>query len=198
MDIKNIKITFVGMESTEKLKDYVIEKITKYDHLLTEVTSIEVVLKSQRSNRGVANDFRSDITVILPKSAVRVEVSGENMFANIDEATDTMARRIDRYYEKKAYWEGATPWKVLEADAHLESLPSTEKDDPYFDYTPTINTRKKIEDMSPLQEGEAIEMMELLGYEQLLFKSKSNGKISMVYKRKEGGYGLVEPADEEI
>ncbi|KKP41634.1 MAG: hypothetical protein UR32_C0019G0026 [candidate division WS6 bacterium GW2011_GWE2_33_157] len=40
--------------------------------------------------------------------------------------------------------------------------------------------------------------MELLGYDQFLFRSKSTGKISMIYKREQGGYGLIEPADSEV
>jgi len=68
----------------------------------------------------------------------------------------------------------------------------------YTNYVPTIKIRKKVEDMSPLEEGEAIERMELLGYDQILFRSKESGKISMIYRRKDGSYGLVEPADTDI
>jgi putative sigma-54 modulation protein len=47
--------------------------------------------------------------------------------------------------------------------------------------------------MEPIQEAEAIERMELSGYDQYLFKNKNTGKISMIYRRNYGGYGLVEP-----
>lgn len=197
MKLEDIQITFVGMEPTKALKKYVLEKIGKYEHLWKEATGIEVYLKEFVNSRGVKNDFRVDITVNLPNSGVRVEVNGENMYANIDEASDTLARRLKRYSEKKAYWEGVTPWKVLEANAVLESV-HEEEVDRYEDYVPTIAVRKKIEDMSPLEEGEAIERMELLGYNQLLFRNKGTGKISMIYKREQGGYGLVEPADTDI
>ena len=48
--------------------------------------------------------------------------------------------------------------------------------------------------MSPLEEGEAIERMEMLGYDSYLFRSNKTDKISLVYKRKDGSYGIVEPA----
>jgi len=197
MTIEDIQITFVGMDPTQALKKYVLDKISKYDHLLDEAMGVDVVLKEYTKRKGVKEDFRVDITVKLPKSTVRVEVSGENMYANIDEASDTLARRLKRYSDKKAYWEGITPWKVLEADELLKGVVESEKDT-YADYVPTIKVRKKVEDMSPLEEGEAIERMELLGYDQILFRSKSSGKISMIYRRKQGGYGLVEPADTDI
>ncbi|KKP44361.1 MAG: hypothetical protein UR36_C0018G0026 [candidate division WS6 bacterium GW2011_GWF1_33_233] len=159
MTLEQIQITFVGMEPTEAIKKYVLEKIGKYERLWRESTRLEVYFKEFINSKGVKNDFRVDINVVLPKSNVRVEVTGENMYANIDEASDTLARRLKRY---------------------------------------TIAVRKKIEDIGPLEEGEAIERMELLGYDQFLFRSKSTGKISMIYKREQGGYGLIEPADSEV
>lgn len=197
MNIKDIQISFIGMEPTQALKKYTIEKISKYEHLLDEAMSMGVFLKQYKSSRGVKDDFRVNFNVVLLNSIVRVEVNGENMYALIDQASDTLARRLKRYQEKKSYWEGVTPWKVLEADVNMEDkLEDTLE--PYSGYTPTIATRKKIDDMSPLEEGEAIERMELLGYDQYLFKNKSTGKYSMLYRRVKGGYGLVEPADSQI
>lgn len=197
MTQKDIQITFVGMKPTTALKKYVLEKIGKHKHLWKDATGMDVFLKEYVNSRGVKDDFRVDISVSLPSSTVRVEVTGENMYANIDEASDTLARRLKRYLDKKAYWDGVTPWRVLEADAHLEHVES-EVIDNYENYVPKISVRKNIEDMSPLEEGEAIERMELLGYDQYLFRNKNTGKISMVYKRVQGDYGLVEPADSQI
>ncbi len=198
MKLENIQISFVGMEPTEALKKYVLEKLGKYEHLWNEAVAMDVYLKENIKSRGVKDNFRIDITVDLPQSPVRVEVSGENMYANIDEATDILARRLKRYLERKEYWEGETPWKVLEANALIKDMSANEKADIYADYVPTIAVRKEIEDMSPLEEGEAIERMELLGYDQFLFRNKKTNKISMIYKRKKGGYGLVEPADTKM
>ncbi len=196
MNLEEVKINFVGMEPTEPIKKYVLEKIGKHAHLFAEAVDLEVFLKEFVNRKGVDHDFRIDINVSLPNSTVRVEVTGPDMYANIDEASDTLARRLKRYIDRRSYWEGATPWKVLEAD-NLNNTPVEMMDD-YSDYVPSISVRKKIEDMSPLEEGEAIEKMELLGYDQLLFRSKKTGKISMLYKRDGGDYGLVEPADSTL
>lgn len=197
MKEKKIRISFVGMKPTESLKKYVMEKLEKYEKFLEKATSIEVSMKENKYSRGIEKDFRIDINVVLPQAPVRVEVVGGDMYANIDEATDTLARRLKRYTDKETYWEGKTPWKILEADAALEALSEEDdnKIDSYTEYIPKIAVRKKITDMSPIEEAEAIEKMELLGYDQLLFKNKNTGKISMVYRRTKGGYGLVEPDD---
>ena len=95
-------------------------------------------------------------------------------------------------------WEGEKPWKVMEADVVLDKLTKeVEKqldDYDYSNYVPNIATRKTIKNLEVLEEGEAIEMMELLGYRQFLFRSKKTDKITMIYKREQGDYGLVEPA----
>ena len=78
---------------TDALKKFVIEKIGKHENLLKDATKIEASLKENQYRRGKDNDFRVDINVYLPNSQVRVEVVGEDMYANIDQATDTLARR---------------------------------------------------------------------------------------------------------
>jgi putative sigma-54 modulation protein len=190
-----IKISFVGMKPSDSLKEYVTEKLERRKKLLKEATSIEVFFKENIHRRGVKEDFRVDITVILPNSPIRVEQSGEDMYANIDLAMDTLDRRLKRYRDRRGYLEGVKPWKVLEADAALQALTEEvegELDD-YSDYVPKIAVRKTVKDIGPMEEAEAIERMELLGYDQFLFLNKATGKISMIYRRRRGGYGLVEP-----
>lgn len=193
---EKINMKFVGMESSEPLKEYLLEKLNKKEALLKDATLVEIFFKNNKHSKGVGDDFRLDINVSLPNSPVRVEERGPDMYANIDLAIDTLDRRLKRYGDKKEHWEGVKPWRVLEAEAALEALTDeveNEMDD-YSDYVPSIAKRKVIKDMRPLEEAEAIERMELSGYDQYLFKNKSTGKMSMIYRRYQGGYGLVEPA----
>lgn len=194
MEKDQIQVSFIGMEPTDALKKYFLEKLFKKENLLEEVTGIEVYLKQQKNSKGIKDDFRIDIDMHLPKADVRVEEIGEDMYANIDKATDVIFRKLKIYYDQKAHWEGNESWKVLEAEAELSQFEGEDIDD-YSDYIPKIVKRKTVEDMSPLEEGEAIERMELMGYDQYLFRSKKTNKISMIYKRKDGNYGLVEPSD---
>jgi putative sigma-54 modulation protein len=111
------------------------------------------------------------------------------MYANIDEASDVLNRRLTRYNEMKDHWSGKSPWEV---DMNMEN---DEEADTNVIYIPKISKRKTMDDMTPLEEAEAIERMEMAGYDQYLFKNKSTNKISMIYRRIDGGYGLVEPKD---
>jgi len=197
MEEKDIQVSFVGMEPTEAHKKYLLEKMMKKETLFSEATSVEVFLKEFVHSKGVEHDFRIDINVKLPNTIVRVEERGSDMYANIDKGTDILFRRLKRYNDKKEYWEGKASWKILEAEEAARALEeeSVEELDDYSDYIPKIAKRKTVEDMSPIEEGEAIERMELAGYDQYLFRNKSNNKICMLYKRRQGGYGLVEPKE---
>lgn len=183
-----VKFTFLGMDPSDALREYALGKILKREDLLRRATSMEVAFKQSKSSKGVKDDFRVDIAVDLPGLPIRVEERGEDMYANIDLAVDTLIRRLTRYTDMKEHWSGEKEWISQDSDG------SSEEVDDYIDYVPKIARRKKIEDMSPLEEGEAVERMDMLGFDFYLFRNKSTDKISVVYRRKDGSYGIVEPA----
>ncbi|HPQ79136.1 MAG TPA: ribosome-associated translation inhibitor RaiA [Candidatus Dojkabacteria bacterium] len=189
MKKEEIKFTFLGMDSSDALKEYALSKISKREDLIEKLLNLEVAFKEHKASRGVKNDFRVDISVDLPETPIRVTERGEDMYANIDLAVDTLVRRLTRYFEMRERWGGSKEWEVMDVEGKEE-----ESFDEYTNYVPKIAKRKKIKDMSPLEEGEAIERMEMLGYDSFLFRSKKTDKISLVYKRKDGSYGIVEPS----
>jgi ribosomal subunit interface protein len=194
MTPKDIQISFIGMEPTESLKDYCKEKIGKYEKLWKDATGIEVFLKENVTARGVKNDFKVDINVYLPRTKVRVEEKGEDMYKNIDKATDVLARQLKKSDEKKKFWDINRPWKILgigksEEDEEIE-------DETHYTYIPKIKSKKVLTKIERYQEQEAIERMEMSGFDQMIFRHRDSGNICMAYKRKEGGYGLVELKEE--
>lgn len=189
MDKKDIRYTFLGMDSSDALKDYALEKISKREDLLKNATSVEVAFKQSKATKGVENDFRVDISVDLPETPVRVEQRGEDMYANIDFAVDTLTRRLQRYVDRKARWSGEKDWEVEDGEDTYEDVNL----DDYSDYVPKIVRRKKLTDTSPLDEGEAIERMEMLGHDFFLFRNMKTDDMAVVYRRRDGSYGIVEP-----
>jgi putative sigma-54 modulation protein len=195
MKVEDLQIKFISMDSTEAIKDYVIQKIGKLDNFLERATKGEVVLKERVQRRGVDKDFRIDINISMPNSLIIVQEAGEDLYAIIDKAVDVLARRLKRYQDKLSQWEGEEPWKVVHAAEALAEFEPEEDFDEYADYVPKIAVYKKIKDLKPRDYAEAIEEMELKGFNQFLFKNKK-GQFSMIYKRDDGSYGLVEPSEE--
>lgn len=198
MKENQIKITFHGMDSSEAMKSYILEKIGKFDNFLEKVTFIEIVFTENIHNKGIATDYKVEINAVVPRTNVFVEEIGDNMYALIDKASDVFARRLKRYFEKTNQWEGKEPWKYLEAEAQFENEEEDDDDDISFaTYIPKISVRRKIKEMRPMEEAEAIEYMELSGSKQILFKNLATGQFSMIYKLENGSYCLEEP-DEEL
>lgn len=195
MKIEELQIKFISMDSTEAIKDYVFQKVGKYENLLEKAIKGEVILKERVHRRGVDKDFRIDINISMPKSLIIVQEAGEDLYAIIDKATDTLARRLKRYSDRLSQWEGEEPWKIVHAQEALAEFEPEEEYEQYSDYVPKIAVHKKIEDLHPRDYAEAIEEMELKGFNQFLFKNKK-GQFAMIYKRQDGSYGLVEPADD--
>jgi putative sigma-54 modulation protein len=193
MTPKDIQITFVGMEPTEALKKYVREKIGKYKELWKDATSIKVFLKENINAKGVKSDFKININVNLPKNKIRVEEKGEDMYANIDKASDILARQLKKTEEKKKFWDIKRPLKILGIGKDKEG---GEVDEQHYTYIPKIETRKELKKLERYQEQEAIERMEMSGFNQMIFRHRDTGNICMAYKRKKDGYGLVELKEE--
>jgi len=194
MTPKDIQITFVGMEPTEALKKYVREKIGKYKELWKNATSIKVFLKENINAKGVKNDFKININVNLPKNKIRVEEKGEDMYANIDKATDILARQLKKTEEKKRFWEIKKPWKILGIGKSKEDTEIEEEK--HYAYIPKIKSRKELKKLERYEELEAIERMEMSEFNQMMFRHRDTGNICMAYKREKGGYGLVELKEE--
>ena len=181
------------MEVTDRLRSYIEDKLRKNAHIFDIALGIEVECIENIAARGVDKDYRVEISMILPRTPVRVEKFGSDMFAAVDEAVDVLQRKVKRYKDKLRQWEGKDSWKVTEAEETEEN--GDQSDDPPVTYTPKIVKRKKLEDCMPIAEIEAIERMEMMGYDSFLFKNKKNGKFCLVYRRRQGGYGIVEPCE---
>ena len=188
MTPKDIQISFIGMEPTDPLKEYCMEKIGKYKHLWKDATTIEVFLKENLPARGVEHDFKVNINVNLPKNQIRIEQVGEDMYANIDKATDVLARKLKKTDEKKNFWEGKKPWNILGIGGKQEE---DIEDDQHYTYIPKVESRKELDRLERYEELEAIERMEMSQYNQLMFRDRETGRLCMVYRRDKGGYGLV-------
>ncbi len=195
MALPQVEITGRDIEITDAIRNYINEKIAKYDSIFDMATSIEVECISQTASKGSEKDFKVEVMMHLPKTDARVEKEGVNLYAIIDEATDVLVRKVKRYKDRFNQWEGVESWKIV--DTGVQEEPENDvHNDPYVaDYVPKVIRRKKLENNTPISEAEAIEKMEMLGYEAYLFKNQTNGKYCMVYKRKKGGYGVIEPAE---
>ena len=122
-----------------------------------------------------------EITIPLRNFIIRSEETQEDFYAAVDKAIDVMERQIRKNKTKIKAKENKTKIDFSFIDIEEEEEPSETE----------IIKRKKIE-VKPMDEEEAILQLELLGHEFYLFKNIDTNKEAVIYKRKNGGYGLIE------
>ena len=165
------------IDVTDAMKDYINEKLKKLDKYLekSEDVRASVVIKIKGHRQTV------EITIPLKNFIIRSEETQEDFYAAVDKAIDIMERQIRKNKTKIKAKETKTKYDFNIIDIEEENLEEPE----------TIIKRKTVE-VKPMDEDEAILQLELLGHEFYLFRNIATDKAAVVYKRKNGGYGLIE------
>ena len=172
-----MKLTVRGnkLEVTDSIRNYVEEKLGKLDKYFEETDEINanVLFRIQGKNQIV------EVTVPIKKYILRAEEANEDLYASIDLVVEKLERQIrknkTRIKERKV-----KDIPVINFEAIIEEEPKT-----------TIVKRKSVE-MKPMDEEEAVLQMELLGHEFFVFQDIDTDSISVLYKRKDGNYGIIE------
>ncbi len=172
-----MKLTVRGnkLEVTDSIRNYVEEKLGKLDKYFEESDEINanVLFRIQGKNQIV------EVTIPIKKYILRAEEANEDLYASIDLVAEKLERQIrknkTRIKERKV-----KDIPVINFEAIIEEEPKT-----------TIVKRKSVE-MKPMDEEEAVLQMELLGHEFFVFQDIDTDSISVLYKRKDGNYGIIE------
>ena len=168
-----------NMDLTPRLQDYVQRKIGRLDRYLPWIDDVRVDLKVENT-RSADHRQVAQLTIRMRDSILRAEERTSDMFASIDAVLDKMFRQIARYKGKRH-----DRWQ-----AGLEELPVTE---PSGEEVAGEIVRTKRFDLRPMAAEEAIEQMELLGHDFFAFYDTTSNAFCVVYKRRYGGYGLLQP-----
>ena len=166
------------LEITEAMESYAKEKLTKLDkYIEDQEAKATVVVKVSGHLHKV------EVTIPLKSLILRAEESQEDFYAAIDLVIDKLERQIRKNKTRIA---SSKKKEVKDfAYSYIEEIDEEEDD------TPTVVKRKKI-DLKPMDEEEAILQMELLGHSFYLYKDSETNNATLVYKRKDGNYGIIE------
>ena len=177
----NIIISGKQMELTNSIKNVIEEKIGRLDHYIHPETEVKVTVSAKKSRQKV------EVTIIpISGPIIRAEDSEENLYAAIDVVYDKLNKQLRRYKNRLQ-------------DRHQENksirYETTDSEDFVGDENDEFNIvikRHKKFDMKPMSEEEAILQMELIEHDFYMFRNIDTDEVSIVYKRKSGGYGVIE------
>jgi putative sigma-54 modulation protein len=193
----DIQVTGRNIKVTPKLDDYARRKIDRLDRYLPKIRDIHIDLAHQHNSKGEDMNI-AQITVKHERGVIlrAEEKTTGDMQQAIDTSVDKMYRQIMRFKGKrrdKRRRERYAP--TLEEIEMAVPLPIEEMDDADEDTDYEVIRRKQLA-LIPMDENEAIEQMELLGHTFFMFHNAETGTINVVYRRKDSGYGLLEPMTE--
>ena len=176
-----------NLEITERIEEYVDKKASKLDRYLNNIDQARIDLAYAKSARSAADRYVAQITVTGKGYILRAEERADDIFAAFDIALSKMQRRIERYKGKRQRGRGDG-----RSAAEVVAIPNLPEE--IEDEAPPIIARRKKFFITPMDELEAVEQMNLLGHEEFfVFFNADTNAINVLYKRRDGTYGLIEP-----
>ncbi|MFH1514516.1 MAG: ribosome-associated translation inhibitor RaiA [bacterium] len=186
-----INIRGKNIQLTDSLRTYTESKVGKLQKFYEDLSSADVSLIVEK-NRNVDETHKVEITLHANGTIIRGEESTISMYSSIDVAVDKLERQLKKYKQK--LYKNLSKDKRREQE--LSQLPQLPNIDLPLDITENLEpriVRSKQFAMKPMDPEEAALQMELLGHDFHVFLNPDTNQINVVYKRKDGNYGLIEP-----
>ncbi len=178
-----MQVSVIGrhIEVTDSLKQYATEKFSRLEKYLPQKVQAVITLSVVKKVHHTA-----EATIKSNGLLIQASEETEEMYSAIDLLIEKIERRVRRYKEKLVDHKHHTSGKT-------EGLGVAPSSSQVEDRIPQIIKTKRF-DLKPMQPEEAVMQMELLDKQFFIFSNAGNGQINVIYKRKDGNVGLIEPA----
>lgn len=178
------------LEVTDALHDYVEKKLSRLERYFEAPpqSDVNVTLSVTKGQQAI------EVTIPLPGALLRAEEKREDMYASIDFVVDKLERQIRKHKTKinRNFREAGSARALFKEDfgngTNVTTLDRDEEDDLELVRTKRFN-------LKPMDVEEAILQMNLVGHNFYVFSNTTNKEISVVYRRNDGKYGLIESAE---
>lgn len=178
VDFMNFIISGKNIEVTPGLKDSVTSKLGKLERYFTPDTEIIVTLSVERDRQKI------EVTIPVKGDIIRSEQTSTDMYVSIDLVEEVIERQLRKYKNKliARHQEGGTfKQEFFEEEPAIDSN----------DEIQIVRTKKF--GIKPMFPEDACVQMELLGHDFFVFSNAETEEVNVVYKRKNGTFGLIEP-----
>ncbi len=166
-----------NIEVTNALRDYVEKKVGKIEKYIDQPVNAQVNLYVERGKHIV------EVTAALNGLVLRGEEGTENMYASIDLVADKLERQVKKYKSRFS-----AKNRIKENGAAPQPVPEAEAERPEGKVVKTKRFPVK-----PMPLDEAMVQMDLLGHDFFVFTNAETNQVNVLYRRKDGDYGLLQP-----
>lgn len=199
-----------NIDVSRRVQDYAEKRLSKLSlHLDDDVTRMELEITEERNPR-VADSKVAEVTLWTKGRALRAKEASPDVFASIDLVADKLARQVKKYRDKRTQNRHGGPhgrerdsWKgaLMDNGNGSGQLPegyefetqTTEGDSMANTGSQLRIVKTKQFSLGPMSPEEAAEQMSLVGHDFFVFVNDETGDTSVLYKRSDGQFGLIEP-----
>jgi putative sigma-54 modulation protein len=178
-----ITTTFRHMEPSEALKSYAEEKLERVKKYIDEPIVVQVFLTVEKIRHS------AEVTITAKGITIKAAEETNDMYASVDAVSDKIERQLRRFKERiKAHKPSIDSTRDRQVQKSIVEAQSIEE----ASAAPVIVKTKSFS-MKPMSVEEAVMQMELLHKDFLVYTEASTENINVVYRRKDGNYGLIAP-----
>jgi putative sigma-54 modulation protein len=178
----DITVTFRHVDSTESLRAYAEEKISKIDKYFDYPVEAHIVLAVEKFRR------MADVTLSVNGTVIKAVEETEDMYSAIDQVIDKIEKQVKRYRDK-------TRKRRSEArkSENAGNLRGVEENSETGLEEPRIEVEKLV--AKPMDPEEAAMQFNMSQQDFLVFRNSRSSRINVIYQRKDGNLGLIEPSN---
>ena len=180
-----VSVTFRHMEATDALKTFASDKVSRIEKYIHTPTDAHVVLSVEK------HMHRAEINVTANGVRIRGEETSGDMYGSIDGATAKIEKQVKRYREKLATHKPREGHAMKVRHNVIEIQPSQEGG--AVTEAPANVVRHEELDARPMVVEEAMMQMDLMHEEFHVFLNAKTNDMNVLYRRKDGSFGLIEP-----
>ena len=194
----NITVTGRNIAVTDALRSHVIEKMESATSVFDIPMNAEVVLRVEKNPSNPVPQV-VEVTIFVKGGVVRVSEAASDMYAAVDMAADRVARQLRKYKTRVVdrRQRAAATRDMLKQEAGeilaveepwVEPEPQPDEDEEQEEIL-----REKLIEFTPLTIDQALLQTDLLGHDFFVFTDVATGDANVIYRRKNGGYGILKP-----
>ena len=175
-----------NIEVTPGLKDAIEQKLGKLERYFTPETEINVTLSVEKGRQKI------EVTIPVKGNIIRSEQTSNDMYVSIDLVEEIIERQLRKYKNKLvARNKGHPTSNAPSGNSFRKEFFDSEEETTEDDEVRIVRTKKF--GIKPMFPEDACVQMELLGHNFFVFSNAETDEVNVVYKRKDGSFGLIEP-----
>jgi putative sigma-54 modulation protein len=173
----NINVRGKQIKMTDALKDYAEKRVGKLGKYSDDFTDVQVTLSVEKERQ------RIEVTAPLNGFLLRGEEETDDMYSSIDLVVDKLERQMEKYRKRI----GKKRVKTIKDEPNY----LLQADDEIYELDDIVKTKRFPAKLMSVDE--AVMQMNLIGHSFYVFMNADTEQMNVVYRRKHGGYGLLEP-----